>query len=113
MSPNFPDDELLKPKEVAELFGVSVRTITMWVKAGRLKSDAMTPGGQRRYRMGNIRTHLESLSTPADLEQERLELDAVRLYEQGWTIRQVADKFDYPYSTMRRILRRHTALRPR
>ena len=33
--------------------------------------------------------------------------DAVRLYEQGWSIRQVANKFDVDYTTMRRLLKRN------
>jgi transposase len=39
--------------------------------------------------------------------------DAVRLYEQGWSIRQVADKFDTSYGATRRVLSRHTTLRIR
>jgi transposase len=37
----------------------------------------------------------------------------VRLYQQGWSIRQVAAKFDLSYGAMRRILQRHTTLRNR
>ena len=32
-----------------------------------------------------------------------MERDAVRLYEQGWSIRQVADRFSLSYGVMRRI----------
>ncbi|MDN3355507.1 helix-turn-helix domain-containing protein [Actinomadura sp. DC4] len=39
--------------------------------------------------------------------------DAVRLYEEGSTIRQVAEKFGTGYGAMRRILRQHTTLRNR
>jgi transposase len=39
--------------------------------------------------------------------------DAVRLYDQGWSIRQVAEKFDCSYGAMRRILMKHTTLRNR
>nr|WP_285568913.1 helix-turn-helix domain-containing protein [Actinoallomurus iriomotensis] len=46
-------------------------------------------------------------------EQEQLEQDAARLYDQGWSIRQVADRFDMTYGTMRRILSKHTTLRTR
>lgn len=38
--------------------------------------------------------------------------DAARLYDQGWSIRQVGTKFGYDYGAMRRILRKHTTLRP-
>jgi len=39
--------------------------------------------------------------------------DAARLYDQGWSIRQVAAKFDCSYGTMRRILRKNGNLRSR
>jgi hypothetical protein len=111
--PERPDNELLKPREVAELCGVNVATIGVWARTGRLKNDVTTPGGHRRYRVADVRALLESLTAPVDPEQEQLETDAVRLYQQGWSIRQVADKFNYSYTAMRRILLRRTALRPR
>lgn len=37
--------------------------------------------------------------------------DLVRLYEPGWSVRQVAEKFGYSYGVTRRILMRHTVLR--
>ena len=40
-----------------------------------------------------------------------MEQDAVRLYEQGWSIRQVAARIDCDYGVTRRILLRHTNLR--
>jgi hypothetical protein len=40
-----------------------------------------------------------------------LEEELVRLYEQGWSVRQVAEKFGYSYGVTRRILMRHTVLR--
>jgi hypothetical protein len=40
-----------------------------------------------------------------------LEEDLVRLYEPGWSVRQVAEKFGYSYGVTRRILMRHTVLR--
>jgi hypothetical protein len=73
----------------------------------------LTPGGHRRYRSADIRAFLQSTTTPKDTDQEQLEVDAVRLYHQGWSIRQVADKFDYSYGAMRRILLKRTMLRRR
>ena len=49
----------------------------------------------------------------ASPEQQKFEEDAVRLYDQGWNIRQVADRFGTSYGVMRRILASHTTLRPR
>jgi MerR HTH family regulatory protein len=108
--PDRPDKELLKPREVAELCGVNVATIGLWARTGRLKNDVTTPGGHRRYRLADVRELLQSLATPRDPEQEQFEVDAVRLYEQGCGIRQVAEKFDYSYGAMRRILSRRTTL---
>jgi transposase len=55
------------------------------------------------------------LSTEAGPSEEEgsWELDAVRLYNQGWSIRQVAEKFDCTYGVMRRILSKRTSLRGR
>jgi transposase len=39
--------------------------------------------------------------------------DAARLYQQGWSIRQVAARFDCGYTTMRRILQKQVTLRSR
>lgn len=103
----------MKPREVAELCGVNVATVGLWARTGRLKNDVTTPGGHRRYRVADVRVLLESLTTPVGLAQEQLEIDAARLYEQGWSIRQVADKFNYSYGAMRRILLRRTTLRLR
>jgi excisionase family DNA binding protein len=106
--PDHPGDGLLTPREVAEIFGVSVKTITGWAREGRL-AFMLTPGGHRRYRWADVR----ALIKEPNPEQEQLEEDAVRLYLQGWSVRQVAEKFGYSYGAMRRILGRHTTLRPR
>jgi excisionase family DNA binding protein len=70
----------LTPREVAALFGVRTTTIARWARLGRL-SALLTPGGHRRYRPSDIRQLLEQEGAPP--EQEQLEQDAVRLYEQG------------------------------
>jgi hypothetical protein len=69
-----------------------------------------TPGGHRRYRLQDIR-HLLGRDGGLSAEEQERELDAARLYEQGWNIRQVADKFDCSYGVMRRIIGKHTTLR--
>ncbi|MER7131353.1 helix-turn-helix domain-containing protein [Streptosporangium saharense] len=38
---------LMKPEEVATLFGVEANTVVRWARAGRLRSTK-TPGGQWR-----------------------------------------------------------------
>ena len=100
------DDRLLTPREVAELFGVRTTTIARWVREGRLTSF-LTPGGHRRYHLPEVRALLNT-TKPAPSEAERqMTQDAVRLYERGWSIRQVAEKFDVDYTTMRRFLKRN------
>ncbi|GAB2846711.1 hypothetical protein GCM10027176_58010 [Actinoallomurus bryophytorum] len=102
-----PDDELLRPREVAALLGVRTATIARWARQGRL-SPLLTPGGHRRYTRASVRAVLdEEPAAPAMAE------DAARLYEQGWSIRQVAQRFGCEYGVMRRILRRQVTLRTR
>jgi hypothetical protein len=48
------DDALLKPGDVAALFGVNPRTVACWARLGRLPGAVRTPGGQRRYRWGDV-----------------------------------------------------------
>jgi len=113
MSPQMinPDDELLTPREVAEVFGVRTTTIARWSRAGKLTAQ-QTPGGHRRYRRADVQAVLDTLPA-SDPSQQALEADATRLYEQGWSIRQVAERFECGYGVMRRILQRNTTLRAR
>lgn len=103
--------DLLKPREVADLFGVRTTTIALWARKGKL-TPLRTPGGHRRYSLQEIRRILSETPQP-DETQRQMEEDAVRLYDQGWNIRQVAEKFDCSYGLMRRILKKHTMLRAR
>ncbi|MDN3357909.1 helix-turn-helix domain-containing protein [Actinomadura sp. DC4] len=48
-----------------------------------------------------------------DTFEQRIAGDAARLYDQGWTIRQVAARFGCSYGVMRRILRTQVRLRNR
>jgi excisionase family DNA binding protein len=110
LSSSAPVDDLLRPQEAARLFGVRTATIARWAREGKLR-PLLTPGGQRRY----LRSEAESILCGAEVHQpqEDMERDAVRLYEQGWSIRQVADRFSLSYGAMRRILRTRTTLRTR
>jgi anti-sigma regulatory factor (Ser/Thr protein kinase) len=49
------DDTLLRPREVAQLFGVRPSTIARSAREGRL-TPLLTPGGHRRYRLSSIGT---------------------------------------------------------
>jgi excisionase family DNA binding protein len=105
------DDELLRPREVADMFGVRPATIARWAREGRL-TPLRTPGGHRRYVRSSVRDALNADREPGEADRVLAE-DAVRLYNEGWSIRQVADRFGTGYGTMRRILRGHVKLRGR
>jgi excisionase family DNA binding protein len=116
MSPQMtnPDDELLTPREVAEVFGVRTTTIARWARDGRL-SPLWTPGGHRRYSRADVQALVaaEDQNDARTTEEKRMAEDAARLYEQGWSIRQVAERFECGYTTMHRILSKQTTLRSR
>jgi excisionase family DNA binding protein len=104
-------DDLLKPREAAELFGVRTTTIARWAREGKL-TPLRTPGGHRRYSRSAVRALLAEDPAPS-ADWQRMTEDAVRLYEQGCSIRQVADRFECSYGAMRRILMSRTPLRNR
>ena len=114
MPPNMPPEEsLLTPREVAEMLGVRVTTVGRWARTGVLKPAARTPGGHRRYDRADVQALQEAAEHGTSPERRQLEEDAVRLYQQGWSIRQVAARFEVNYGAMRRILLRRTPLRTR
>lgn len=91
------------------MFSVRPTTIARWAREGKLKAF-YTPGGHRRYNYSDIRQILPPAEpTPED----PMITDAVRLYDQGWNVRQVADRFGYSYGAMRRLLKANTTLRER
>ena len=47
-------NELLSPKKVAEIFGVSPLTVRLWEKAGKITA-IKTLGGHRRYSLKEIK----------------------------------------------------------
>jgi excisionase family DNA binding protein len=101
-------DDLLKPREAAALLGVRTTTVARWARDGVLKPAVQTPGGHRRYRRGDVLAARTATATSAHFEE-----DAVRLYEQGWSIRRVAAEFEVGYGAMRRLLLRRQVLRER
>jgi excisionase family DNA binding protein len=110
MPNDYPDhDQLLRPREVAEIFGVRTTTIARWAREGRL-TPFRTPGGHRRYSRDAVVRLLARDATSDEVGRQWAE-DAARLYGQGWSIRQVAEKFDCGYGVMRRILHTRVALR--
>ena len=97
-------DDLLRPREVAELLGVRTATVARWARDGLLKAVIETPGGHRRYRRGEVLALREANSRGPSAGGRKLAEDAVRLYGQGWSLRRVAEEFGWGYSRMRRLL---------
>ena len=52
------DPDLMLPSEVAAIFRVDPKTVTRWAKAGRIPV-VKTPGGQCRFRRGDVDAALE------------------------------------------------------
>jgi excisionase family DNA binding protein len=55
----------LMPHQVAELFDISPKTVTIWANKGKLPS-MRTLGGHRRYPEAEIRALVERLKSPAE-----------------------------------------------
>jgi excisionase family DNA binding protein len=62
--PDWIDEQLLRPGQVAALFQVSRRTISDWARAGKLDA-IITPGGHRRFRATQVRELFESQKVEA------------------------------------------------
>ena len=52
-----PQEVLLTPSEVANLFRVDPKTVTRWAKAGKLTA-VKTLGGHRRYKESEVKALL-------------------------------------------------------
>ena len=58
------NDELLTPREVAEMFRVNPKTVTRWARSGKI-SAVKTLGGHRRFRASEIQRFLEQTGAAA------------------------------------------------
>lgn len=56
---------LLKPAQVAEMFGVDPKTISRWAQLGLLPYF-VTPGGHRRFRKADIQALIVAMSHDID-----------------------------------------------
>ena len=92
------------------MLGVRVTTVAVWARDGRRLTPWITPGGHRRFQLSDVRCLLAELTSAVDAA---LIEDAVRLYEQSWSTRKVAEKLGLSYGRTRRLLVRHTTLRPK
>jgi excisionase family DNA binding protein len=56
-------EELLRPREVADIFGVRTSTVAQWAREGKL-APLRTPGGHRRYPRSGVENALAVHVTP-------------------------------------------------
>ena len=56
-------DELVTGDEIAEEYRVHPNTVRGWAKKGLLPVAAQTPGGNRRYRRGDVEDLLRPKAT--------------------------------------------------
>ena len=62
-----PDNALLTPGEVAQMFRVSPKTVTRWARTGRITA-VRTLGGHRRFRADEVRRLLGEFEVEGNLE---------------------------------------------
>ncbi len=55
----YRDDELVPIGIAARILGVSIDTVRRWDAAGHIRARR-TPGGQRRFRVGDLRVLLDA-----------------------------------------------------
>ena len=48
--------KIISISKVSELTGVTIKTLKIWDKEGKLKAKYKTPGGHRRYDLDDIKT---------------------------------------------------------
>lgn len=58
-------ETLMTPSEVAKAFGVDVKTVTRWARAGKI-SSLRTLGGHRRFRASEISALLNPKNDPSE-----------------------------------------------
>ncbi|GLY81817.1 helix-turn-helix domain-containing protein [Actinoallomurus iriomotensis] len=114
MTPQDPEADLLKPVEAAQILNISLGRLAYLARTKQIAVAVTTPGGHRRYspeEVERVRAERAAQGPPAALPPSIDEM--VRLYKQGWSIRQVAEKFTLSYGTTRQAIQRHTTLRPK
>jgi excisionase family DNA binding protein len=72
------DDDLLRPREAAQLFGVRPATLARWSREGRLAA-LCTPGAHRRYSRTQINGILSEYPPAAEPEWLEGATPAIRI----------------------------------
>jgi len=61
------EPRLLRPAEVAAIFGVNAKTVARWAKEGRIRS-LRTPGGHTRIYAEDVRAIVAGRDEPVSVE---------------------------------------------
>lgn len=107
-----PRHAVLTPREAAELLGVHRETLATWAREGHISVAFITPGGHRRYTRQEIMRVRQG--KPAQREPEEKKDIAEKmalLYQQGWTLRQLAEEFGISYGAVHSAIRKRTTMR--
>jgi DNA-binding transcriptional MerR regulator len=59
-------DRLLTTGELARELGLSARSVAWWAQEGQLKPTLVTPGGQYRWQLEDVREQLRALRKRPD-----------------------------------------------
>jgi excisionase family DNA binding protein len=52
-------DRLLSTAEAAKALGISPRSLSRWVRLGKIRPTIVTPGGQARFKLEDLMRQLE------------------------------------------------------
>lgn len=52
-------DELLTTAQAAKRIGISTTTLNTWARSGKVRPTLITPGGQRRWNLDDLRRQLQ------------------------------------------------------
>ena len=78
MNSSDADDDLLRPREAARLFGVRPATLARWSREGKLAA-LCTPGAHRRYSRTQINGILSEFPPAAEPEWTNGAVPAIRI----------------------------------
>jgi transposase len=78
VKPSDADDDLLRPREAARLFGVRPATLAQWSREGKLSAKC-TPGAHRRYSRTQINEILSEYPPSTEAEWIDAPVPAIRI----------------------------------
>jgi excisionase family DNA binding protein len=58
-------DRLLSTSEAAKALGISPRSLSRWVRMGKIRPTLVTPGGQARFDLEQLKRQMERPDPPS------------------------------------------------